>query len=236
MTTTTARILVVEDDPSIQLGLRMSLEREGHAVSIADDGALGLERLRLESWDLLILDVMLPKLNGYEILTAMAAEGIDTPVLVLSARGHLNDKVMGLDLGAADYVTKPFSVRELLARVRATLRRKGAVERSHNDDGASAEYRFGDVVVDARTREVRKGGAPVDLTATEFNVLAALARARGRALSREQIFEAVWGSGHHGTHRTIDNFVAQLRAKLENDATEPEHLLTVRGVGYRLDG
>ncbi|MBI4699705.1 MAG: response regulator transcription factor [Deltaproteobacteria bacterium] len=220
-----ARVLVVEDDPSILLGLRLNLEAEGYRVGTAEDGVAGLERARTEGWDIIILDVMLPKLNGYELLGSLRAARIPTPVLVLSARSSEVDKVMGLDLGAADYLTKPFSVPELLARVRAVLRRHAA---------APQVWTFGTVVVDADRREVRKAGRSVDLSATEFGVLLALVRAAGRTMSREQIFDAVWGAGHHGTHRTIDNFVAQLRAKLEEDPLRPAHLLTVRGVGYRL--
>lgn len=221
-----ARILVVEDDASIQLGLRMSLERAGYTVALAGDGLTGLERLRKEPWDLLILDVMLPHLNGYELLSEMTNEDIDVGVLVVSARTDEPDKVRGLDLGAEDYITKPFSIPELLARVRAALRRRGK-RPPHKKS-------FGDVTVNLRTREVLKGGEPVDLTVTEFDLLRVLLDANGEARSREQIFAAVWGEGHHGTHRTIDNFVAQLRSKLEDNATTPEHLLTVRGVGYRL--
>ncbi|MCC6526449.1 MAG: response regulator transcription factor [Polyangiaceae bacterium] len=219
-----ARILVVEDDPSILLGLRMNLEREGYEVHGAEDGSHGLELACSGGWDLVILDIMLPGLNGYEILSSLRGQSIKTPVLVLSARTAEVDKVMGLDLGAEDYITKPFSVGELLARVRVALRR-------HRTEPPT--WRFGDVDVDPSTRVVRRGGAVVELTATEFKVLAALVRAGGRILTREQIFEAVWGARHHGTQRTIDNFVAQLRAKLD-DTDAPHHILTVRGVGYRL--
>jgi DNA-binding response OmpR family regulator len=218
-----AQILVVEDDPSILLGLRMNLEREGYGVAQAEDGETGLDMARGGDWDLIILDVMLPKLNGYQVLHQLRSSGIETPVLVLSAKTEEADKVMGLDLGAEDYVTKPFGVPELMARVRAALRR-----------GARTVWGFGDVVIHPKTREVLRHGEPVDLTATEYDVLGALVRARGRILSRERIFEAVWGPGHHGTHRTIDNFIAQLRSKLEDDPAAPRHLLTVRGVGYRL--
>jgi DNA-binding response OmpR family regulator len=228
-----ADILVVEDDPSIQLGLRMNLEREGHRVTIADNGETGLEHLRTQSWGLVILDVMLPLRNGYEVLTAMRDEGISIPVLILSARGEEEEKVIGLDLGAEDYMTKPFGVRELLARVRVALRRNQNAPPSGGPTTPRI-YRFGEVRVNLGTREVVKEGAPVELTVTEFNVLSALLRADGQALTREQIFDAVWGSGHHGTHRTIDNFIAQLRSKLEDNPTAPTHLLTVRGVGYRL--
>jgi DNA-binding response OmpR family regulator len=221
------KILVIEDDTSIQLGLRMNLERAGYAVHIASDGDTGLEALRSQHWDLVILDIMLPKLNGYELLKAKSEEGDPTPVLILSARTEEKDKVSGLDLGAEDYVTKPFGVRELLARVRASLRRAALNIRR-------AAWSFGDVTIDTETREVTKAGCPVELTATEFDVLSTLVSARGRALSRKQIFEAVWGRDHHGTHRTIDNFIAQLRSKLEDNPTSPLHLLTVRGVGYRV--
>jgi two-component system alkaline phosphatase synthesis response regulator PhoP len=221
------RILVVEDDASILLGLRMALQAEGHAVGTAEDGELGVALCRAEHWDLIILDVMLPKLNGFEFLGTLRAERIATPVLVLSARTGEVDKVMGLDLGAVDYMTKPFSLPELLARVRAALRRH---------DSAAPRWSFGNVAIDPETHLVRKDGNEVVLTATEFNVLATLLRAKGRALSREEIFEQVWGADHHGTPRTIDNFVAQLRSKLEDDPTCPRHLLTVRGHGYRVAG
>jgi DNA-binding response OmpR family regulator len=221
------RILVIEDDPSILLGLQMNLEADGFEVVTATDGDGGLEAARQQQWDLIILDIMLPGRNGYEIMCDLRSERIRTPILVLSARSSELDKVMGLDLGADDYVTKPFGVKELLARVRAMLRRF---------DGASepTPWRFGSVEVDETTRTVTRDTAPVELTATEFSVLASLLRARGRILSREQIIQQVWGNEHYGTRRTVDNFVAQLRAKLEDDPAEPDHILTVRGVGYRL--
>jgi len=226
MRRTGARILVIEDDPSILLGVRMNLEREGYEVGTAPDGEAGLHRAHEGQWDLIVLDVMLPKLNGYELLCALRAEHDATPVLLLSARTAEVDKIMGLDLGADDYVTKPFSVGELMARVRAALRR--------GEPQTQECWRFGEVEVDPNTREVRKGGARVELTPTEFNVLAALLRVRGRVLSREQILEAVWDPAHDATLRTVDNFVAQLRAKLERDPSAPRYLLTVRGAGYRL--
>ena len=223
-----ARILVVEDDPSILLGLRMNLETEGYRVDVAEDGELGLSKARDGEWDLIILDVMLPRMNGYELLSALRAARDRTPVLMLSAKSTELDKIIGLDVGADDYVTKPFAVGELLARVRANLRR------GDSSTGEERIFRFGDVTVDRETREVVRAGASVELTATEFDVLAALRDAGGRILSRRQIMDAVWGETHHGTERTVDNFVAQLRAKLEPDPAEPVHILTVRGVGYRL--
>jgi DNA-binding response OmpR family regulator len=222
------KILIVEDDASILLGLRMNLEGAGYEVETAEDGQTGLTLARARRFDLVLLDVMLPKMNGYELVSALRQDGDETPVLLLTAKNTEIDKIMGLDLGADDYVTKPFSLGELLARVRANIRRGAG---SAPEPGT---FTFGDVAVDVGTREVRKSGALVELTATEFDVLAALHRAKGRILSRRQILDAVWGQNHHGTERTVDNFVAQLRAKLEMDPSAPEHILTVRGVGYRL--
>ena len=225
------RILVVEDDPSISLGLRMNLESEGYEVALAEDGEVGLSRA-MQGWDLLILDVMLPHVNGFEVLKALRARGVRTPVIMLSARNAEMDKVLGLELGAEDYVTKPFSLAELLARVRVALRR--IVPESAMVRAPSRAWRFGNVIVDPETREVRRCGSLVEVTAKEFDILATLLGVNGRVLSRQQIFEAVWGPNHHGTTRTIDNFMAQLRGKLEDDATAPRHLVTVRGVGYRI--
>jgi len=220
------RILVVEDDRSISLGLRMNLEGEGFAVEVAEDGESGLEMARAKGWDLIILDVMLPRMNGFEVMRQLRQEGNDVRVLMLSARGAEVDKVTGLEMGADDYITKPFGLAELMARVRAALRRHGTVSKER--------WIFGDVTVDFATRQVHRGGVLVELTATEFDVLVALLRAVGRVLNRQEIFRAVWGTGHHGNPRTVDNFIAQLRAKLEADPSSPQHLLTVRGVGYRL--
>jgi len=220
-------VLVVEDDESIALGLEMNLSAEGYRVLTAADGERGLEMARSADFDLLILDVMLPKLNGFELLRTLRGERRTMPIVMLSARGGEMDKVMGLELGAEDYVTKPFSLAELLARVKAVLRRD-AIAR-----GDPADIRAGDLEINAGTREVRRLGALVELTATEFDVLHCLVEAAGRVLSREQIQARVWGPTHHGTPRTIDNFVLQLRAKLEDDAANPRHIMTVRGVGYR---
>jgi DNA-binding response OmpR family regulator len=223
------RILLVEDDSSIVIGLRMNLEREGYEVELAEDGDTALERIREGDFDLVLLDVMLPKRNGYEVLDALRKEGNLTPVVMLSARSAEMDKVMGLDLGADDYIPKPFSVAELLARVRAGLRRGRAQAESN------ALWRMREIEVDPERHQVRKAGRDVDLTAKEFEVLMLLKRASGRVLSRQAIFDHVWGDSHHGTLRTIDNFISQLRSKLEDDPANPRHLLTVRGVGYRLD-
>ncbi len=221
-------ILVVEDDESISLGLRMNLEAEGYQVRVAEDGESGLVAAREPVVDLVVLDVMLPKMNGFEVVRALRSEGRHVPVIMLSARGAEMDKVMGLELGAEDYITKPFGLAELLARVKAALRRD-AIARP----AASEVFQAAALSISLATREVRRDGQLVPLTATEFDVLWCLVEAPDRVLSREQILQRVWGPGHHGTLRTIDNFLLQLRNKLEADPTAPRHLLTVRGVGYR---
>ncbi len=238
-----ARILVVEDDPSILLGLRINLSAEGYEVGIAEDGKTGLDRLLAERWDVVILDVMLPKLNGFEVVRHLRAAANDTPVLMLSARSAESDKVMGLELGAEDYITKPFGIAEVLARIKVALRRRprapapasavvGVVPPVTGE--AEAARIFGAIEINPRTREVKRDGALITMTATEFDVLWTLAAVDGAVLSRQEIFERVWGPNHHGTPRTIDNFMAQLRQKLEPDSDRPQHLVTVRGVGYRL--
>lgn len=222
------RILVVEDDESITLGLQMNLEAEGYSVALATDGEEGLTRANAEPFDLLIVDVMLPKMNGFELVRSLRSSRATEPVIMLSARGAEMDKVMGLELGAEDYITKPFGLAELLARVKAVLRRDRIVRQR-----AEPPMKTGTLEVNPQTREVHRGGALVELTATEFDVLWCLIEASNRTLTREEILSGVWGPGHHGTLRTIDNFIQQLRAKLEDDPAEPRHLVTVRGVGYR---
>ncbi len=223
-----ATIVLIEDDASITFGLRMNLEAEGFKVEVADDGEAGLAAARAPGVDLVILDVMLPRLNGFEVLRQLRREGKTMPIIVLSARSSEIDKVMGLELGAEDYVTKPFGLAELLARVRASLRRAGIASAR-----PTGKVHLGDIEINEGTREVRRAGQLVELTATEFDVLMALLNAKGRVLSREQILEKIYGVGHHGTVRTIDNFLMQLRSKLEADPQQPKFLVTVRGVGYR---
>jgi two-component system, OmpR family, alkaline phosphatase synthesis response regulator PhoP len=235
------RILVVEDDESIALGLKMNLEAEGYAAETVADGETGLERALAEPPDLLILDVMLPRQNGFEVVAHLREKGSRVPVIMLSALGAETDKVMGLNLGAEDYITKPFGLAELLARVNA-VRRRAELHRSRssNDDGRNSEptlekagRQFRDLLIDPKLRQVSRAGEPITLTATEFDILWCLVAAEGEVLSREEIQTRVWGPDHHGTLRTIDNFLLQLRAKLETDPANPLHLLTVRGVGYR---
>lgn len=227
------RVLVVEDDPSIAIGLRINLESEGYEVYLAEDGERGLDLARTVEPDLIVLDVMLPKRNGLEVLHDLRNEGRTMPIIILSAKSAEMDKVAGLELGAEDYVAKPFSLAELLARVRGALRRGAAAAASH--DAARAKISFGDVEVDVAARTIKRAGIAVDVTATEFDVLMCLVGERGKALSREDIFRRVWGPNHHGTPRTVDNFIQQLRAKLEPDPQDPVFIQTVRGVGYRFD-
>lgn len=236
-------ILVVEDDPSITLGLRMNLEAEGYRVSVAGDGESGLELARAGGVDLMILDVMLPKLNGFELLRQLKAENLSLPTIVLSARDTELDIVMGLEFGAEDYVTKPFGLAELLARVKVVLRRAdmGQQEQAQiegkplSESAAASSVVIDELVISPSSRQVTRAGECISLTATEFDILWCLVEGEGRVLSREEIQTKVWGPEHHGTLRTIDNFMMQLRTKLERDPAEPKTILTVRGVGYRVN-
>ena len=220
------RILVVEDDLSILTGVAMNLRYEGYQVLQAQDGRDGLQKALDEQPDLLILDVMLPRLNGFEVLRELRGRGLTMPVVILSAKGQELDKITGLNLGADDYVVKPFGLQELLARVKAVLRRQ---------QRETATVTFGDVVVDLRARSVNRHGQPVDLTAQELKVVLHFASHPGKTFSRDELLAAVWGYGYEGTARTVDNFISQLRSKLEPDPDAPKHLVTVRGQGYRLD-
>jgi two-component system, OmpR family, alkaline phosphatase synthesis response regulator PhoP len=225
-----AQILVIEDNEDLAFGLRNNLEIEGYRVEVVGDGAVGLARTRELRPDLVVLDLMLPGLDGYRVLRQMRDEGLSMPVLILTARGEEADKVRGFRLGADDYVTKPFGVLELMARVEALLRRGGTGRMATGE----VPTRFGDVNVDAATRTVRKGGHTVALTAMEFNLLLALLERRGAVVSRLELLKEVWGHASSVLTRTVDTHVAELRRKLEDDSSQPRHLLTVRKAGYRL--
>jgi DNA-binding response OmpR family regulator len=223
-----SRVLVVEDESAILQGLRDNLEFEGYEVFTATDGIAGLELIRGHDPHLIVLDLMLPRLSGYELCRKLRAEGVHTPILMLTARGEEADRVLGLDLGADDYVTKPFSVRELMARVRALLRR------SAHDEVLPNALEFGDVRVDFTRYEALRGGRKVELTRKEFGLLRLLAAREGAVVTRDELLEKVWGYDATPTTRTVDNHLAALRAKLERDAGDPCHLVTVHGVGYKL--
>ena len=222
------RVLVVEDDAAILRGLTDNLEAESYVVLTAKDGEAGYAILEKEEPDLVILDLMLPKLSGYEICQRARSEGMTVPILMLTAKGTESDRVLGLDLGADDYVTKPFSVRELLARVRALLRR------GQSAAAVPDELEFDDVVVDFRSFEARKGGEVIKLTRKEFGTLRFLAGRRGEVVRRDELLREVWNYKRFPTTRTVDNHVASLRSKIEKDPSDPRHLLTVHGVGYKL--
>jgi DNA-binding response OmpR family regulator len=223
------KLLIIEDDPAIQRGLQMNLKLEGYEVVGAHDGEEGLRLWRQHRPDLIVLDLMLPKLDGEAVLREIRAADPDTRVLILSSKDHEADKVLGLSLGADDYLTKPFGLAELLARIRAALRR------ARREQASPAATAFGRVALDVAARRVTVGGAPVELTAREFDLLLHFVKHPGRVLTREQLMQAVWGPDHFGTPRTVDNFVARLRVKLEERPEEPRYLETVRGVGYRFN-
>jgi DNA-binding response OmpR family regulator len=223
------RILVVEDEPGIALGLEDDLRLEGYEVELVGDGLAASKRAREENFDLILLDVMLPGKDGFEVCRELRRAGLKTPVILLTAKAQEAEKVLGLDLGADDYVTKPFSPRELRARIRAVLRRNGPHE-------ADPIYRFGDMEMDAVRGELRRAGTVVETTATEFKLLATFVRNRGRVLSRQKLLDEAWGHSTFVTDRVVDNHIVSLRKKVEANPADPRYLVSVRGMGYRFDG
>ena len=221
------RVLVIEDDPAISRGLVDNLKFEGYAVFAAMDGQSGYQLQRSEKPNLIVLDLMLPKLSGLEVCRKLRAEGVQTPILMLTAKSEEADRVIGLDLGADDYVTKPFSIRELLARIRALLRR------TQKQSNLPDELCFGDVEVDFRKYEAYRKGKIVEMTRKEFEVLRLLAARAGNVVTRDELLTEVWGYEAYPISRTVDNHVAGLRSKLESDPSRPRHIRTVHGVGYK---
>jgi two-component system alkaline phosphatase synthesis response regulator PhoP len=220
------RVLVVDDDLALARGLADVLRAQGFDVRTAHDGRSGLDAALDGEIDLIFLDVMLPKMNGYEVCRAVRAQGLDVPILMVTAKGQEQDVVLGLNLGADDYVVKPFRAAELIARARAFLRRRG---------GDRTVTRFGDLEIDLRARTVSRAGKPLDLTAREYKLLAYFASRPGCALARDTILDAVWGSSVFVTPRSIDRCVATLRAKVEPDAHHPTYIQTIRDIGYRFE-
>ena len=223
-------VLIVEDNEKLAMGLRNNLEFEGYAVLVAPDAASGLAFARAPGADVIILDLMLPDMDGHRVLRALRERGDTTPVLVLTALGEETDKVRGFRSGADDYVTKPFGLLELLARVDALLRRAAPV----NGDGAPERFAFGDVVVDTGTHAVSRGGRAVALRPKEYELLVALARRGGQVASRLELMREVWGYDESVVSRTVDTHMLELRRKLEADPANPRHLVTVRKTGYRI--
>jgi DNA-binding response OmpR family regulator len=223
-----ACILIIEDDRAIALGLRLNLRKDGHEVRMAQDGETGLRMALEPEVDLIVLDVMLPGRNGFEVLKELRRQQSTASILMLTAKGMESDKILGLKLGADDYLSKPFGLGELLARVEALLRRRPASEKH-------TVIKFGQVEVDLERQIVSRDGAAIDVSPQEFKVLRLFLTSNGRALSRDDILARCWGAEYEGTPRTVDNFVRSLRVKLELNAEEPRHFLTVRGHGYRFE-
>jgi DNA-binding response OmpR family regulator len=224
-------VLAIEDDPAILRGLADNLRFEGYEVLTATDGETGYRLQQERKPDLILLDLMLPRMSGFEFCRKLRGEGIQTPVLMLTARSEEPDRVLGLDLGADDYVTKPFSVRELMARVRALLRRSQSG--SEGSPSLPDDLHFGGMDIDFRSYEARRNGEPVEMTRKEFAILRFLASRAGDVVTRDDLLNEVWGYESYPSSRTVDNHVAGLRAKLERDSSQPEHIKTVHGVGYK---
>jgi DNA-binding response OmpR family regulator len=222
-----AKILIVEDEPDIVLCLEEDFSRQGHEVRVAVDGAQGLELGRHGGWDLILLDVMLPKMDGFDVCTELRKAGVTTPIILLTARVQEAEKELGLDSGADDYITKPFSLRELRARVRAQLRRA-----ARRDERIST---FGDCEVDFDRAELRRSGRPVDITPQELRLLGVFLKNRGRVLSRDQLIASAWSPGMAITDRAVDTHVFNLRKKIEAVPSKPRFLVGVRGLGYRFN-
>jgi DNA-binding response OmpR family regulator len=225
-----AKILVVEDEPAMVAGLRDNFEFEGYEVITAQDGIEGLERALEESPDLVVLDVMMPRMSGLEVCKQLRAKRASLPIIMLTARGQEIDKVVGLELGADDYVTKPFSIRELLARVKSVLRRTAVLPKDKE------QHSFADVQVDLRRCRVVRSGKALDISSKEFDLLKYFICHPGETLSRDRLLEDVWGYENYPTTRTVDTHLVRLRQKLEPDPEQPQYFLTVHGTGYRFVG
>lgn len=222
------KILIVEDEPGILLSLKDELESEGFTVFKADNGEKGLALAKQKKPDLIILDIMLPALDGYEVCKRLRMAGDTTPILMLTVKDKEIDKVLGLELGADDYVTKPFSLREVLARVKAIFRR--TEERTKD----ITTYSFGQITLDFKKYEANKKGKPLDLTPLEFHILKLLIQKRGEALSRDDFLDKIWGEDNtYVSFRTVDSHIANIRKKIEDDPSNPRHIISVRGVGYK---
>ena len=224
------RVLLIEDEPGLVLTLSDRLRAEGYDVAAATDGPSGLERASRDAWDVILLDVMLPGKGGFDVCRDLRQKGVTTPVIMLSARGQVVDKVLGLKIGADDYLTKPFDMLELLARIEVQLRR------TPESSLAPHRFTFGNIVVDTRKAEVTRGGEPIELSAREFLLLKYLVEHRGDAVTRETLLNDVWGYHAMPTTRTVDVHVAWLRQKIEPNPRHPQHLLTVHGIGYKFVG
>ncbi len=221
------KVLIIEDEPEMVRGLRHNFEFEGYQVFVARDGEAAINETLHSSPDIILLDVMLPKLSGLDVCRDLRAKGITNPIIMLTARGQETDKIVGLEVGADDYVTKPFSIKELLARVRAHLRR------SRNGVRTLERYRFGDVELDFKKYRAVREGRPIDLSPREFEILKCLILHENEIVTRDQLLDEVWGLQNYPITRTVDNHIAKLRQKIEASPSEPEHIITVHRIGYR---
>jgi DNA-binding response OmpR family regulator len=222
------KILIIEDEQSILMALTDDLGLEGYEIASARDGLEGLEMAKDERYDLIVLDIMLPKMDGFEVCKQLRQAGVGTPILMLTAKSQEIDKVLGLELGADDYVTKPFSPRELLARVKAILRRVKSTQDQMD------VYRFSDVEIDFKKYEVKKKGQPVYLTSLEFSLIGFLIKHKDEVLDRSTILDEVWGKDVYVLPKTVDTHIGHLRKKIEDDPAHPKHIIGVRGMGYKL--
>ena len=221
------RILIIEDDPAILTGLVDSLHVEHFEVLTADDGEIGFQKGKDENLDLIILDLMLPSKNGIEICKELRANGLTIPILMLTSKKEEMDKVLGLEIGADDYMTKPFSIKELIARIKALLRRKVEFKKEIED------YSFDNIVLDFKKQEAYKDNDIIDISTTEFNILKYFIQFEGEVVTRHQLLDDVWGYDNFPTTRTVDNFILNIRKKIEDDPTQPKHLLTIHKAGYK---
>ena len=223
------RILIIEDEPDLLRGLEMNLTAEGFECSTASRGDTGVEKALRERPELILLDIMLPGMNGLDVCRELRRKGFEAPIIMLTAKAEEVDRVVGLEIGADDYVTKPFGIRELLARIRVRLRRHTPAAAEESD----TKLRFGNVTVDFHTHEVHRAGERVDLTAKELDVLRLLAKHRGEIVTRDLLLDKVWGYESYPTTRTVDNHILRLRQKLEADPSNPRHILSIYGEGYK---
>ena len=226
-----AKILIVEDEQHMLSGLKDNLEFEGYSVDTAEDGNVGLHKILHSEFDLILLDVMLPNISGFDICKKARKEGIETPIIFLTAKSEEIDKVIGLETGGDDYITKPFSLRELLARVKAVLRR---AQHANVSKEGSKEVQIGNLTVNFDTYNAFLSKMPVKLSIKEFDILHCLWRRKNGTVTRDTLLDEVWGYDYHPTPRTIDNFILKLRQKIEDDPNKPNHILTIHGIGYKL--
>ncbi|MBL1215541.1 MAG: response regulator transcription factor [Ignavibacteriae bacterium] len=227
------KILIVEDELNMRMGLKDNLEFEGYQVDYAEDGQIGLEKIQVNNYDLVLLDVMLPKISGFDVCKKIRKEGINTPVILLTAKGEEIDKVRGLEIGADDYVTKPFSLRELLARIKALLRR---TEKDTTSNEKKDDMQIGRIVVDFNTYTAFENGNSISFSHKEFEIISFLKKNINKTVSRDSLLKEIWGYDAHPTTRTVDNFILKLRQKIELDPNKPKIILTVHGIGYKMVG